>query len=143
MIVAFDLDGTLCNIEHRLPYIQKKPPDWPGFYRACGNDEPIPRVISILDAMLADRHTVDIWSGRSDEVLLETMQWLLRHHIGYNQLRMRRAGDYRQDCIIKGEWFDNLMEHERPVLAFDDRQQVVDMWRSKGVICCQVAPGDF
>lgn len=92
---------------------------------------------------MIEHHTVEIWSGRSDEVFLETQQWLLRQHIGYSQLRMRKAGDYRQDCIIKAEWYDNLAAHERPVLAFDDRQQVVDMWRSKGVLCCQVAPGNF
>lgn len=27
--------------------------------------------------------------------------------------------------------------------VFDDRQQVVDMWRSLGLTVMQVAPGDF
>jgi Straboviridae polynucleotide kinase len=27
--------------------------------------------------------------------------------------------------------------------VFDDRQKVVDMWRSLGQACFQVAPGDF
>jgi hypothetical protein len=56
---------------------------------------------------------------------------------------MRKAGDYRQDAIVKAEWLEALPEDQRPVLAFDDRQQVVDMWRAHGVRCCQVAPGDF
>jgi len=27
--------------------------------------------------------------------------------------------------------------------ALDDRQQVVDMWRERGIRCLQVAKGDF
>ena len=30
-----------------------------------------------------------------------------------------------------------------PILAFEDRERVVDMWRRNGIQCCQVAPGDF
>ena len=31
MDVIFDIDGTLVNIEHRLPHIMKKPKDWDTF----------------------------------------------------------------------------------------------------------------
>ena len=27
--------------------------------------------------------------------------------------------------------------------VYDDRQKVVDMWREEGLVCCQVAPGNF
>ena len=30
-----------------------------------------------------------------------------------------------------------------PTMAFDDRQQVVDMWRERGLTVAQVAEGDF
>jgi hypothetical protein len=30
-----------------------------------------------------------------------------------------------------------------PTMAFDDRQQVVDMWREKGLTVAQVDKGDF
>lgn len=33
---------------------------------------------------------------------------------------------------------------DRPVqMVFEDRARVVDMWRKRGVLCAQVAPGDF
>lgn len=143
MIVAFDLDGTLADITHRLHFIQHKPPDWPAFYRACVYDVPVNRVIRIAEAMYNAGHTVEIWSGRSDEVKSETTTWLASQGVKYHTLRMRKAGDYRQDALIKGEWFDTLEVQCRPTLAFDDRQQVVDMWRSKGVLCAQVAEGKF
>jgi hypothetical protein len=143
MIVAFDFDGTLANIEHRLHFIQSKPEDWPAFFRACVNDTPIMPVIHACQAMVLAGHGVEVWSGRSDIVRTESELWLNRHAIGYKTLRMRQDGDYRQDAIVKAEWLAALPEAARPALAFDGRQQVVDMWRAHGIRCCQVAPGDF
>lgn len=143
MIIAFDLDGTLADIAHRLPYIERTPKDWRGFFAACGNDAPIGRIIEVERALMNAGHTIEIWTGRSAEVQLQTKQWLARQHILFDQLRMRRAGDHRADHVVKAEWYDNLPRAERPVMAFEDRAQVVDMWRARAVLCCQVAPGDF
>jgi hypothetical protein len=39
---------------------------------------------------------------------------------------------------------DKLMaDGFRPIMAFDDRNQVVEMWRQRGVPCAQVADGNF
>ena len=144
MRVVFDLDGTLCNIEHRLHFIQGPKKDWPAFLRACVDDKPIWNLIKVCRLMSFNEDHVEVWSGRSEDVRIETVNWLSRHGLGIiDGLRMRKSGDYRQDCIVKGEWLDALPENERPDIVFDDRQQVVDMWRSRGILCCQVAPGDF
>jgi hypothetical protein len=50
------------------------------------------------------------------------------------------AGDHRPDTALKAEWMD---EGRKPDLVFEDRASMVAMWRSRGVVCCQVAPGDF
>lgn len=76
-------------------------------------------------------------------VRTETEAWLAEYEIPYAILRMRKDGDYRADDVVKGEWLDDLPHMLRPVLAFDDRKRVVDMWRARGVKCCQVEPGDF
>lgn len=143
MIVVFDLDGTLANIEHRLHHIRTQPKNWGAFFRACTHDTPVDTVIQVCHALRSAGHRIEVWSGRSDEVRRQTEEWLAAAGVEYEILRMRRAGDKRQDSIVKGQWFDRLPPAARPVLAFDDRQQVVDMWRSRGVLCCQVAPGDF
>lgn len=143
MLVAFDLDGTLANIEHRLHFIQNKPANWPAFFDACVDDVPNPQIMAVCHRLIWSGCAVEIWSGRSDRVRAQTEAWLDRHSINHTILRMRKDGDYRADDVVKGEWFDALPEDARPVLAFDDRQRVVDMWRSRGVVCCQVAPGDF
>lgn len=143
MIVAFDLDGTLADLTHRLHFIQRNPKDWDGFFAACSADKPIWPIINAVAALYLDGHAVQIWSGRSSAVRIDTEKWLLNHGIRFHLLKMRRAGDHRPDNEVKGEWLDSLSLDERPTLAFDDRNQVVEMWRSRGIICCQVAPGDF
>jgi len=147
VIIAFDLDGTLANIEHRLHFIKgdDKPKDWRSFFAACVYDEPITTLLCLVRE-LATGNYIEVWSGRSDEIRPQTEFWLAQHGLKWakgNRLRMRKSGDYRPDHVVKAEWLDAIDPPERPHLAFDDRQQVVDMWRSKGVLCCQVAPGDF
>ncbi|MFC3303665.1 hypothetical protein ACFONP_13110 [Parvularcula lutaonensis] len=106
------------------------------------DDRPIAPVITIYRELLAAGHRVEIWSGRSDEVREQTHAWLDRHVApGTVVTRMRARRDYRPDVELKEGWL--LEETTRPDIIFDDRQAVVDMWRRHGLICAQVAPGDF
>ena len=60
------------------------------------------------------------------------------------KLYMRKEGDFRPDAKIKEELIAQMKaDGYEPILAFEDRQRVVDMWRRHGVQCCQVAPGDY
>lgn len=143
---VFDIDGTIANGDHRLPHIQKTPKDWKSYFAACGQDKPIQHVIDVLLAVSSD-HEVFIFSGRSDEVRPETMAWLVEHtDIRWDDgdVYMRNAGDHRDDSLIKLEMLAALRARGyEVVLAFDDRDRVVKMWRDAGVPCAQVAPGDF
>jgi hypothetical protein len=57
---------------------------------------------------------------------------------------MRKTDDFRKDSIIKEEIYQENIEGKYNVLCvLDDRNQVVDFWRAKGLTCFQVAPGDF
>ena len=57
---------------------------------------------------------------------------------------MRKDGDRREDNLVKRDILIAMKnEGYNPVLVFDDRQTVVDMWRKQGVRVAQVAPGDF
>jgi len=159
MIVVFDLDGTLADCEHRIGLVKKlsdgKKPDWDEFFRRCVDDKPIWPVIEVMKAMSYQGHWVEIWSGRSEVVMEETKQWLARHGMAlagvegswggykYRRLRMRPKGNYTPDHQLKAQWFEEVDQDWRPQLVFDDRKRLVDMWRSKGVICAQVAEGEF
>ena len=58
---------------------------------------------------------------------------------------MRQEGDYRPDYEVKLEIYENYIV---PLgyhidFALDDRNQIVDMWRSIGIKTLQVEPGNF
>jgi hypothetical protein len=74
------------------------------------------------------------------------MAWLGKYGVGYvlHKLYMRRDGDHRPDDIVKREMLQQMrVDGWSPIMAFDDRNQVVEMWRANGVPCAQVASGDF
>lgn len=146
-IVILDLDGTLALIDHRRHFVQGKgskatKEDWANFYAACVDDKPNEPVIAVLRMMRIWGIEVVIFSGRGDEVREQTQIWLLDNEIPYDKLRMRPEGDYTPDEKLKEKWLEEF-DQSKILCVFDDRQKVVDMWRSKGLACFQVAPGDF
>ena len=59
---------------------------------------------------------------------------------------MRPDGDHREDSVVKSELFDQInaaYANEKLGGVFEDRQQVVDMYRARGVRVFQVAKGNF
>lgn len=141
--IIFDLDGTLADAEHRTHYLKRPSAekDWRAFYAECNKDAPCMPLIRTLLALVATGHDVEIWTGRSDEVAQKTHDWLTANGIFDVPVRMRKLGDHRPDTVLKKEWMDELSA--KPMLAFEDRASVVAMWREHGIVCCQVAPGDF
>lgn len=126
--------------------------DWDAFHAACVHDAPIPHTVRLFRALNTDDAEVRIWSGRMDTVRLQTTQWLGKHAIAYvsddprsTQLKMRKAKDYTPDDQLKERWLHAMSPEDRArlVMVFDDRTRVVEMWRRNGVVCAQVAPGDF
>ena len=57
---------------------------------------------------------------------------------------MRPENDNRQDSIVKREIFEQYIKGVYDIeFVLDDRNQVVEMWRSLGLKCLQVQEGDF
>ncbi|MCC6156382.1 MAG: polynucleotide kinase [Candidatus Hydrogenedentes bacterium] len=139
----FDIDGTLADVSHRLHHIAKKPKDWDAFFAASADDKAIAHIRD-LARDLSKVATVVFVSGRSDQVRAETEDWLEREVGLRGPLYMRKARDRRPDYIVKAELLERLLaDGYRPVMAFDDRDQVVKMWRARGIPCAQVAEGNF
>ncbi len=141
LLVVFDLDGTLADVEHRRHHVTGGKKRWDAFFDACSDDPPVAAVIAAFHAMRAAGHRVEVWSGRSDRVRPQTEEWLARHGLEPDRLLMRRARDSTPDDVLKEAWLDAA--DPKPDLVFDDRDKVVAMWRRRGVPCFQVAPGDF
>lgn len=137
MLVIFDLDGTIANIDHRTHFVRGNNREWDSFFRECVNDLPVPHVIETFHAHLSAGHKARVWSARSDVVRGETERWLADNGIDPCFLQhMRAEGDSTPDVELKRYWLNQ--ECERPDLVYDDRQRVVDMWRAEGIPCFQV-----
>jgi phosphoglycolate phosphatase-like HAD superfamily hydrolase len=142
----FDIDGTLSDPAHRLHHIEGEAKNWDAFFAACDQDSPIPHMIDLVRKISVETDILFV-TGRSDEVLPETVQWLTTHLgfvIGANDVYMRKAGDHRPDIVIKSELMDQVIEHGyEPILVFEDRASVVKMWRERGIPCLQVQAGNY
>lgn len=150
-LYIFDLDGTLALIDHRRPILaeSKNPNRWRDFFAACTKDTPNMPVIRTM-RRLQSFADVWIWSGRSDEVRSQTIEWLVTYtsipHAELAEiLKMRPAADNTPDDLLKERWLCALSwpDRKRIEAIFDDRDRVVQMWRTYGFPCFQVAKGDF
>lgn len=148
MWVIFDLDGTLADIEERRSIASR--PDgkinWGIFFNPenIKLDRPIKRTIMLLQLLKAQGLGVAILSGRGEETRDATEVWLKEMGIEYDKLIMRPVQNYEPDDDLKQCWLNKEFPDKDQILCvFDDRNKVVDMWRREGLLCCQVAPGDF
>lgn len=140
--IICDIDGTLAHMKDRGPF------DWD----KVGNDEPNFPIMGILGTYKdQDRENphwepvrVILFSGRNEVCRKETEEWLDRFDVEYDALYMRKEDDSRKDSIIKKELYEQHIQGKYNVhFVLDDRNQVVDLWRSLGLTCLQVAEGDF
>lgn len=142
--IIVDLDGTLCNNNHRKHFVEGKSKDWKTFYTLMNQDSVNEWCLDIIKKYNKDDYEILLVTGRPEEYRLKTEKWLWKFGINYKHLLMRESGDFRKDCIIKEEIYRKYIEHDYNILfCLDDRKQVVDMWRSIGLTCLQCAEGDF
>lgn len=130
--VISDIDGTLALLNGRDPYDASK----------CENDLPNEPVVNLLKLLEDQGDPVIIVSGRMEKDRIPTEKWLEQQGIFYDKFFMRQTDDVRKDSIVKREIYEEFIEPFYDIwFVLDDRQQVVDLWRSLGLTCLQVNPG--
>lgn len=134
-IVLVDIDGTVALLGDRSPYDMTR----------VDRDRPNRAVIEAVRAMHGAGYQIVYCSGRDASARAATEAWLERHvGVPYLALHMRAIGDSRKDSVIKREIFEREIRDRYEVVGvFDDRMQVVRMWRNLGLTVFQVAEGDF
>jgi predicted secreted acid phosphatase len=146
-IVIFDLDGTLALIDDRRDLATKDNGkfDWDVFFNPdnISLDLPNQPVIDMANLLHKQGFRIFILSGRSDVTHQATVNWLNDNGIWWDHLVMRPQNHlYLPDNDLKQMWLDSIGK-DNVAMVFDDRNQVVDMWRQNGLTCFQVADGDF
>lgn len=145
--VICDLDGTLCDIKHRLHFVQKpegEKKDWKGFFSGISEDSVNEKVREMLeDAQKHGGYEIAFVSGRPDDHREVTERWLQRHVLPYSVLLMRRAGDKRPDTETKKDILDTyfLNNGYKVAYAIDDRPSVIRMWGENGISVVDVGDG--
>lgn len=155
-MIVFDLDGTIANVDARrkaadeaqAPYPSNERQAWWTTWQAPENilklDVPNELVVSVLRDWHERGKWITIVSARNDKNRAVTEEWLALYGIHYDMLYMRKDGDYRRDSVFKQELLDNIRKNGNNLIerVYDDRNQVVDMWRANGIDCIQVVPRD-
>ena len=161
--VICDFDGTLADIMHRVHNVNKKvccsvckgeacknshcichDKNWKAFFADIEKDKPRTDVMQMIVDYNAQGYDVFIVSGRPDDTREASQAWLDRFidRSVYKALIMRKAGDRRDDVIVKGEIFDQLFKDPAKVITcIDDRPKVIRMWREKGLSVTDVGSG--
>lgn len=144
-IVICDIDGTIALRGDRSPF------DWNRVNEDSVN-EPIKQLLRCVyynenpfgDYQSRKKVSIFFMSGRDTVCRKETEDWLDKNVGLPYTLFMRERQNNEKDSVIKKQIFDTFIKDKYNVLfVLDDRNQTVDMWRSLGLTCLQVAPGDF
>ena len=159
--IICDIDGTLMNVEARrkLAVSKKKDSDkvmnWDVFLdpqNMLELDTPQSDVVMVIKALYNDYNNIIFTSARNERHRDVTMKQILGclnfdtlDQYGHRPILFLRADDdFRPDDIVKKELLEDIKQRGfNPTLAFDDRDQVVKMWRGLGIECFQVREGDF
>jgi len=146
--IIFDIDGTLAHMKGRIERNGRKAA--PYVDQDAHDDLVDEHVLTMLNA-LKDKFKIVICSGRKSTSRNVLEKWLKDNDIHYDDIFMRdptrknEKGGLVKDDIIKYELYVNEIEPKYNVYAvFDDRDQVVTMWRNKlHLKVFQVAEGAF
>ncbi|MEW1548352.1 hypothetical protein [Streptomyces tsukubensis] len=147
--VIVDIDGTVAKHVLSDGTLLRGHHD----YSLVGRDLPNPPIIETVNALRDAGHQIIFCTGRPERddhgysVRAATRYWLGRHLGEWaddSPLLMRGQGDRRLDHAVKHELFNTHIRDAYDVLlALDDRDRVVALWRSLGIVCLQVDEGNF
>lgn len=140
--IIFDVDGTLAHMRGRIERWGSKAAPFQD--QDAGDDELDEHTAHMLRTLSRD-FAIVICSGRKDSSKAVLEKWLNSHELPYSDLYMRKHDDNRKDSIVKRELYETYIADKYDVwLVFDDRDQVVKMWRDElDLKCFQVAQGAF
>ncbi|MFT4868273.1 MAG: hypothetical protein ACI9LV_000900 [Candidatus Nanohaloarchaea archaeon] len=130
MEAVIDLDGTISDNSHRKHLIEGESKNWKEYLKRCSEDEAVSEVLDFVKELRSD-HRIVIITARSEEVRERTVNWLNEKDVPYDQLFMLEKDKRNiEDHEFKREKLERL---ENPVLAVDDKESNLRMFREEGL----------
>ena len=141
-IVICDLDGTLCNIDHRLHFVKDEKKDWKSFYDHLHLDPVNEKVLTAIKYAHRGGCSIVFVSGRPDTCKEATLAWLAKNKINFfTTLIMRGAHDHRPDDEVKKDIITQHFDLKDIATVIDDRPRVIRMWKELGLNVVDVGHG--
>ena len=133
--VIFDIDGTLAHNNGKRGYF-----DWNKVYLDVVDEILKETVLAYKNAGFK----ILMVTGRDGECEDLTKEWLDVNGIPFDDFYCRPANNFEKDTVIKRRIYRDYIKSKYNVLGvYDDRTQVVEMWREEGLKCFQVMKGDY
>lgn len=141
--IVFDIDGVLADCSHRLKYIQGEDKDYDSFYSydEILKDKPILNLDKILlNIQCAENSDIDIKfiTARNIKSITATAEWLEKYFsimVEEGDILMRPEKDWRPAYQVKEDLIKKHIGFENILFAFDDDDQVNEMYKKHGVMC--------
>lgn len=135
--IIVDFDGTLVDIRP----IQDLVGDWDEFHQRSFSCPPNIKIVEFVERM-DWFYDIVICTGKGEAYSNEMVEWLLRHEIPADTVLMRPKDNYMSDAELKPWLMENKFGEawrDRVEFALEDRDKMVDAWRSLGITCFQCA----
>lgn len=126
----FDLDGTLCWINHASEETSR---GWYDYEKVKYDLIDIP-VFEVMRALKNSGFKIVFLTGRYDVCRKETTDWIKDNLNIDNPILYMKPNNTESDVVFKKRIYKQEISKKWNILAvFEDRQKVVDMWREIGV----------
>lgn len=143
-VAIVDIDGTVANLDHRIPMLEKK--DYEAFFANAFLDGEYCTIVDAVVNLSMEGYKIIFLSGRPDRRCGHaTNEWFNTMGIPVDHLFMRRDDDHAPDDQVKRKLLERLFDHglrkEAIKIVIDDRNSVCDVWRSLDLPLVQVLKG--
>lgn len=144
----FDIDGVLSDPTHRMDLYEfvrdaenNEQRSWAvdNFVSECPKDEPFKDVINLCKELWSAGIYIIFLTGRSSKFRSETEQWILKQ-IGlptnHYKLLMKPQGNFINSKDFKQKVYEQEISKDFNIIGvFEDRVEIVKMWRELGLTC--------
>lgn len=130
-VAVIDIDGVLADVRHRLHFLESRPKDWGGFFRAAPQDPVLTTGLETA-VQLSQVYDVVYLSGRPEHCRRDTQRWFVEHGVPVGELWLRPHQDRRPAREFKVERLRELRRRRQVAVLVDDDALVCEAARSAG-----------
>lgn len=132
-VAIIDIDGTLADVDSIRHLVEGDNRNFDEFHRQSVNVPPNAAVLELIHRLRDEGVETVLVTGRSEKYRRLTEFWIAMHDIPVQALLMRKSFDGRPDSVVKNEIFVHIEQRFQPVLAVDDRPDLLALWLELGV----------